>query len=172
MGTTRPFFTHTPFPYHLTKMAAITSTFSGAKLAVAQKTRVSFKANKTVAAFSAEKMGKSAAAAALALTMATSANAATIKLGSDSGALVFEPASITVAAGEKITFVNNRGFPHNVVFDEDAIPSGVDVDAISHEDYLNGAGDEVSNTFDVKGEYGYYCEPHQGAGMVGKIIVN
>mmetsp|Transcript_537 Transcript_537/g.706 ORF Transcript_537/g.706 Transcript_537/m.706 type:complete len:151 (-) Transcript_537:85-537(-) len=129
------------------------------------------KQTKTVAVFSAEKLGKAAASTALALTLATSANAATIKLGSDSGALVFEPATATVAAGEKITFVNNRGFPHNVVFDEDAIPAGVDADAISHEDYLNGPGDEVSNTFDTPGEYGYYCEPHQGAGMVGKIIV-
>ena len=49
-------------------MAAITSTFSGAKLAVAQKTRVSFKANKTVAAFSAEKMGKVRGAPTLALS--------------------------------------------------------------------------------------------------------
>lgn len=22
------------------------------------------------------------------------------------------------------------------------------------------------------GEYGFYCEPHQGAGMVGRITVN
>jgi hypothetical protein len=33
--------------------------------------------------------------------------------------------------------VNNKGFPHNVVFDEDAIPAGVSADALSHEDYLN-----------------------------------
>ena len=153
-------------------MAAIMSTFSGAKLAVAPKARASFKAQKTVMSSTTNKMGKAAATTALALSMALGANAATIKLGSDSGGLVFEPANITVAAGEKITFVNNRGFPHNVVFDEDAIPAGVSVDAISHEDYLNGAGDEVSNTFSVKGEYGFYCEPHQGAGMVGKITVN
>ena len=35
---------------------------------------------------------------------------------------------------------NNKGFPHNVVFDEDAIPSGVSADSLSHEDYLNGPG--------------------------------
>ena len=38
------------------------------------------------------------------------------------GALVFDPASITVAKGEEIKFVNNAGFPHNVVFDEDDVP--------------------------------------------------
>lgn len=134
-------------------------------------------AKKTVAARQPMKvtasmdMGKAAAAAALSLSFAMNAQAATIKLGSDSGALVFEPAEITVAVGEKVEFVNNRGFPHNIVFDEDEIPAGVDADAISHEDYLNGPGDTEYNTFDTPGEYGYYCEPHQGAGMVGKIIV-
>jgi plastocyanin len=52
------------------------------------------------------------------------------------------------------------------------LQAGVDADAMSHEDYLNGPGDEVSNTFTTSGTYGYYCEPHQGAGMVGQIIVN
>lgn len=31
-----------------------------------------------------------------------------------SGALVFDPSSVTVAKGEEITFVNNAGFPHNI----------------------------------------------------------
>lgn len=63
------------------------------------------------------------AAAALSFALlANGAQAGTVKLGSDSGALVFEPSTLTVKAGEKITFVNNRGFPHNVVFDADEIP--------------------------------------------------
>ena len=41
---------------------------------------------------------------------------------SDSGALVFVPAVTNIKAGESVDFVNNVGFPHNVVFDEDAIP--------------------------------------------------
>uniref|UniRef100_A0A7S0RD38 Plastocyanin n=1 Tax=Pyramimonas obovata TaxID=1411642 RepID=A0A7S0RD38_9CHLO len=151
-------------------MAAIASL--NATFLVTKKTVKGAAPAKTVCVFNAEKMGKAAAAGALALTLAVApVNAATVKLGSDSGALVFEPSTITVAKGEKITFVNNRGFPHNVVFDEDEIPGGVDADAISHEDYLNGPGDEVSNVFDTPGSYSYYCEPHQGAGMVGKIIV-
>jgi plastocyanin len=82
-----------------------------------------------------------------------------------------QPPSITVAKGETVEFVNNKAFPHNVVFDEDNVPAGVNADAISHEDYLNGPGEKVTNKFDVAGTYGYYCEPHQGAGMAGKIIV-
>jgi plastocyanin len=115
-------------------------------------------------------VGASIAAMTLAVSMGA-ANAATIKLGGDNGELAFVPNSITVKSGEKIDFVNNAGFPHNVVFDEDGIPGGVSADAISHEDYLNAPGQTVSNTFDTPGEYNYYCEPHQGAGMQGKIIV-
>lgn len=37
---------------------------------------------------------------------------------SSAGSLVFEPNTVTVAKGEAITFTNNAGFPHNVVFDE------------------------------------------------------
>lgn len=35
---------------------------------------------------------------------------------------MFEPSSITIAKGESVSFVNNAGFPHNIVFDEDAVP--------------------------------------------------
>lgn len=103
--------------------------------------------------------------------MVNPAFAATIKLGGDNGELGFYPPTITVAKGEVVEFVNNKAFPHNVVFDEDNVPAGVNADAISHEDYLNGPGEKVTNKFDVAGTYGYYCEPHQGAGMAGKIIV-
>merc|ERR1711985_32801 len=96
---------------------------------------------------------------------------ATVLLGSDAGALVFVPESVTVKAGESVEFKNNVGFPHNIVFDEDAVPEGVDVGKISREDYLNAAGETYTVKFDKAGEYGYYCEPHQGAGMKGKIVV-
>ena len=56
------------------------------------------------------------------LGLALSANAATVKLGASSGALVFEPSSISIKAGETVEWVNNAGFPHNVMFDEDEIP--------------------------------------------------
>lgn len=49
--------------------------------------------------------------------------------------------------------------------------AGVNADALSHEDYLNAPGEKASTKFDTAGEYRYYCEPHQGAGMVGKVIV-
>ncbi|GFR40959.1 hypothetical protein Agub_g1623 [Astrephomene gubernaculifera] len=108
--------------------------------------------------------------ASMAVTLAAHAGA-TVKLGADSGALVFEPSTVTIKAGDSITFVNNAGFPHNVVFDEDAVPAGVNAEAISRDDLLNAPGESFTVKLDAAGEYGFYCEPHQGAGMVGKVIV-
>ena len=68
------------------------------------------------------KAGKAALAGAASFAIALSANAATVKLGTDQGSLVFDPATVTVKSGESVTWVNNAGFPHNVVFDEDAVP--------------------------------------------------
>merc|ERR1712187_242172 len=78
---------------------------------------------------------------------------AVVKLGSDSGGLVFQPDSVSVKAGETVQFVNNVGFPHNVVFDEDAVPAGVDVEKISKEEYLNAPGETYEVKFDKAGEY-------------------
>merc|ERR1712098_270024 len=94
------------------------------------------------------KVAQTAGVAASALALALSAQAADVKLGSDSGGLGFEPATVTLNKGESGTWKNNAGFPPNIMFDEDEIPAGANADALS-----------------------YYCEPHQGAGMQGKVIV-
>jgi plastocyanin len=65
---------------------------------------------------------KAAGIGAASLALALSANAANVKLGGDDGALVFVPAEIEIAVGDSVTWTNNRGFPHNVVFDEDEVP--------------------------------------------------
>lgn len=51
------------------------------------------------------------------------------------------------------------------------LQAGVNADDISRDDLLNAPGEKFSVKLTTAGEYGYYCEPHQGAGMVGKIIV-
>merc|ERR1719420_1387319 len=85
--------------------------------------------------------------------------------------LVFVPDSVTIKSGETVQWSNNAGFPHNIVFDEDNVPDGVSADSLSREDYLNAPGETYELKFDKAGTYGYYCEPHRGAGMQGKIVV-
>ena len=54
-----------------------------------------------------------ATASALAATIAAApalAAPATVKLGSDSGQLVFDPSEVTVAVGDTVTWVNNKGY--------------------------------------------------------------
>ena len=58
-----------------------------------------------------------------------------------------------------------------MVFDEEAIPGGVAQDSISMDGQLGEEGDSFSKSFDVAGTYEYYCEPHRGAGMNGKLVV-
>ena len=96
---------------------------------------------------------------------------AAVKMGSDSGQLVFIPDEIKICKGDTVTWTNNKGGPHNVVFDEDAIPSGVSQESISMDDQLGDEGATYTKSFSTKGSYGYYCEPHAGAGMLGTLIV-
>jgi len=114
------------------------------------------------------------AAGVAATTVAAPAYAAEtkdVKMGSDSGQLVFVPAKISVCKGDSVKWTNNKGGPHNVVFDEENIPSGVDQEKISMDDQLGEEGDTFTMKFDTAGEYGYYCEPHRGAGMNAVLVV-
>jgi len=94
-----------------------------------------------------------------------------VKMGSDSGQLVFVPDEIKICKGDSVSWVNNKGGPHNVVFVEDAIPKGVKVDDISMDDQLGDEGDTYVKKFDTPGSYSYYCEPHAGGGMKAELIV-
>merc|ERR1719160_1801786 len=99
------------------------------------------------------------------------ANAADVKLGSDGGQLVFVPDEVTIKAGDSVTWIGNKGMPHNVVFDEEEVPEGVNTPSLNHEDMINGEGDKVTTKFDKPGTYPYYCEPHRGAGMNATVVV-
>jgi plastocyanin len=94
-----------------------------------------------------------------------------VKMGSDSGQLVFVPDEVKICKGDTVTWTNNKGGPHNVVFDEEAIPDGVDQGAISMDGQLGDEGETFSKKFDTAGTYSYYCEPHRGAGMNAQLIV-
>lgn len=90
-----------------------------------------------------------------------------VKMGADNGMLAFQPAKVTIKAGDTVKWVNNKLAPHNVVFN-----SGVkNADKLSHKGLAFSPGESFEVTFTEPGEYPYYCEPHRGAGMVGSITV-
>ena len=95
-----------------------------------------------------------------------------VKMGSDSGQLVFVPDELKICKGDTVTWVNNKGGPHYLVFIEDAIPSGVKAeDFTMQDDPLREEGDTYSKKFDTVGSYEYYCEPHASRGMKAVLIV-
>ncbi|KAB8333030.1 plastocyanin [Scytonema tolypothrichoides VB-61278] len=105
-----------------------------------------------------------------------SAETYTVKLGSDKGMLVFQPAKLTIKPGDTIEWVNNKVPPHNVVFDGAKNPTKSIAVAkdLSHKKLLMSPGQKTTTTFPADaaaGEYTFYCEPHRGAGMVGKVTV-
>ncbi|TYQ28445.1 plastocyanin [Pseudanabaena sp. UWO311] len=91
------------------------------------------------------------------------ADTVTVKMGSDGGQLVFEPKVVTIKVGDTVKWVNNKAFPHNVVFDGHA--------ELSHKKLAQKPKAELESTFNEAGEFAYYCSPHRGAGMQGKIVV-
>lgn len=92
------------------------------------------------------------------------ADTVTVKMGTDSGQLAFEPSTVTIKAGDTVKWVNNKLPPHNVVFEGDAANK-------SHQQLMFSPGESYEATFDTPGTYSYYCAPHRGAGMAGKVVV-
>ena len=86
-----------------------------------------------------------------------------VQMGFD-GNLVFEPAEVSVAAGEPIHFVNNMLPPHNVIVE--------DHPELSHDGLAMMPGEEFDVVIDETGDYTFWCGPHKGAGMIGVAHVS
>jgi len=116
------------------------------------------------------------AVASFALSAAPASAAGVEVVMGAGGQLQFEPAEVTIAPGDTITFVMDQLAPHNVVFDAKAIPGGDKklAKSLSAAKLIQNTGDTVEVTFPADAEpgiYPYFCQPHRGAGMVGKVIV-
>ena len=106
------------------------------------------------------------------LSNAAPAEAATykVKMGSDSFQLAFEPRKLKAAPGDTIEFINNKMAPHNIVFKDEPFKSL----AMKSNKLLYQAGENYAITIPSDtpaGKYTFYCTPHQGAGMKGKLVV-
>lgn len=109
-------------------------------------------------------------------TPTASAETYTIKLGSDKGMLQFEPKQLTVKPGDTVVWLNNKVPPHNVVFDPVKNPAQDKAlaESLSHSKLLLNPKQTVETVIPADapaGEYTFYCAPHRGAGMVGKLTV-
>lgn len=125
-------------------------------------------------------------APAMAPAAAPAATGATVDVNMElvGSAYKYDPATITVKAGDVIRFHNKSGGPHNIAFDGAGIPAGSSgaVDAAlgaTKMGPLTGAlvmEPDAIITFSTAGlpagAYNFHCTPHQALGMKGVLTVN
>ena len=94
----------------------------------------------------------------------------------------FEPDSMTVGAGELVTWTNDTDEAHTVTAVQDSLPQGADYFSSGGAPSEEDANDDITaeliepgETFEwtsgEPGTYSYYCIPHRGDGMEGTIVV-
>jgi plastocyanin len=113
-------------------------------------------------------------AAVVALLAATAADAATfiVNVGGNSPP-TFNPKTITINAGDTITFVNKGGL-HNAKADNGSFRCARGCDGQPGGNGASSSSNWVASvTFPTPRTVGYYCEQHgaPGIGMYGTIIV-
>ncbi len=89
--------------------------------------------------------------------------------------LTFQPRTVRIKAGETVTWRNTSNLVHTVTADPELAsdPSSIKLPT-GAEPFNSGdlqPGQTFSRTFEVAGEYNYFCIPHESAGMLGTIIV-
>jgi plastocyanin len=103
-----------------------------------------------------------------------------VKMIGDQSGYRFEPANVTIKAGDGVKWVMVSGGPHDVAFDS-VPPAGQNQLAANMPEqkqplsspYLTSVGDSyvVSFTGVAPGKYNYICTPHRMMGMVGSVTV-
>ncbi len=85
------------------------------------------------------------------------------------GNFTFSPSTVTINAGDTVTFRNGGGF-HNVAADDGSFRCA---DGCGSSGGASSSNWQFTHTFDEPGSYGYHCEVHgqPGSGMYGTVIV-
>lgn len=117
-------------------------------------------------------------------TLPPAANAPTVhrvRMIGDSKGYRFEPAQLTVAPGDRVSFVMASGGPHNVAFDEASVPAAARARlAANMPDATDLTGPLLmteGQTYTIAfagvpaGTYPYVCTPHAAMHMTGTIVV-
>lgn len=88
----------------------------------------------------------------------------------------FQPASITIAVGDTVEWINlGRTAGHTVTADPDAtsdpdlvrLPAGAE----SFDSGVMPIGSTHRHRFTVAGRYVYFCRQHADEGMIGEVVV-
>ncbi|KAK9946869.1 hypothetical protein M0R45_012312 [Rubus argutus] len=105
----------------------------------------------------------------------SNAMAAEVLLGGSDGSLAFVPNEFSVQRRREDHLQEQCRLPTPMLcsmrtqFPAVLMPGKI---SMSEEDLLNAPGETYSVTLTEKGTYSFYCSPHQGAGMSGKVTVN
>ena len=105
-----------------------------------------------------------------------------VKMIGDATGYKFDPANITVKAGDGVKFTVVNGGPHNVAFDPATVPADVQAQLDANISEKMGllssalkvnAGESITVSFaNIKpGKYPINCTPHLALGMKGEITV-
>ncbi|MBL0170866.1 MAG: cupredoxin domain-containing protein [Gemmatimonadaceae bacterium] len=105
-----------------------------------------------------------------------------VKMRGDATGYRFEPAEITVKAGDGIKFTFIDGGPHNVAFDPALFPAAAKAQMMANMPEQVGelsgkmmmaAGESYTISLGgiPAGTYDFFCTPHLAMNMKGKIIV-
>lgn len=107
-----------------------------------------------------------------------------VKMLGDEKGYRFDPANITVKAGDAIKFTNVSGGPHSVGFDPAKVPAAAQgqLSANMPGDHSMGALEspmllQPNETYTISfakipaGTYDFHCTPHLALGMKGVITV-
>ncbi len=98
-------------------------------------------------------------------------------------AMIYDPDVITIAPGDTVEWITVGQMGHSVTAYENELPDGAPYWASggfeSEDDARSGypdgniaKGETYSYTFDLEGEYGYFCVPHETIQMIGKVVVS
>src|SRR5687767_12615741 len=82
----------------------------------------------------------------------------------------FDPANVTINAGDTVTWNNQQGF-HDTVSGANGVPSGL-WNSTAQFGRLMFPGESFSFTFNAGGTFPYFCTPHWTIGMNGSVQVN
>jgi plastocyanin len=105
-----------------------------------------------------------------------------VKMVGDAQGYRFEPANITVKAGDGIKWVMVSGGPHNVAFDAATVPAAAkgqlsanmpnQAAELTSPMFMN-AGESYTVSFAnvAPGTYNYVCQPHLAMNMKGVVTV-